>query len=130
MSRRRRQLPSPAPVEGCARGCMRQYYNGTLMVMMCMCVRVRVTECECDGGRTLNGDAHGTVSGRRLNDGCGGGGDGPPLGHPHSAFRVPSCGPPTGARVDVARAGQWLSRDRPHPHTTPITITNATMFAV
>lgn len=92
---------------------VRQYYNGTLMVMMCVCVRVRVRQCECDGGRTLNG----TRTARSLD------GDWTTVAAavatdrrsaiptPHSAFRL-AARPPGPAWTWPAPANGWAATAR------------------
>lgn len=118
-----RQLPSPAWSRG-ARGVV---YDNIIMVhwwwwCVCVCVYALESVSVTAGARSMGRARHGlwTATERRLRRRWRRTATRPsPLRTPRSF-----CGPPTGARVDVARAGQWLSRDRPHPHTTPITITN------
>lgn len=98
----------------------RQYYNGTVMVSVCVCARARDSVSVTAGARSIGHAQYGlwTATERRLRRRWRRTTARPPP--PTTARHAQSCDPPTGTRVDVARAGQWLSRDRPHPHTTTV----------
>lgn len=96
LNRARLLLPAARDVRARARG---------------VCVNILTTAGRRAHARWMRRRAHATVSGRRLNAHDNGG---------RKRFVTPpwqraDVRPPTGVRVDVARAGQWLFRDRLHP---------------
>jgi len=71
--------------EGCARGCTRQYYNGTVMVCVCVCVYTLENVSVTAGARSIGRARYGlwTATERQLRAAAAVASvGGPPLGHP------------------------------------------------